>query len=69
MTSEGVAGARAGQQLLRIQGQVLTSELTGLADRPGLADTVLVCGDGRLVTSSLLLATAILRHHSRGAFH
>ena len=57
VTSEGVTGA--GHTLLRIQGQVLTSELTSLAARPELADTVLVCGDGRLVTSSLLLATAI----------
>ena len=57
VTSDGVTGA--GHQLLRIQGQILTSELTSLASRPGLADTVLVCGDGRLVTSSLLLATAI----------
>lgn len=62
VTSEGVTGAD--QQLLRIQcrgytGQGLASELTSLASRPEMADTVLVCGDGRFVTSSLLLAPAI----------
>ena len=62
VTGEGVTGA--GHQVLRIQyrgytGQVITSELTTLAARPELADTVLVCEDGRLVTSSLLLAPAI----------
>ena len=62
VTGEGVTGT--GHQVLRIQyrgytGQLITSELTTLATRPELADTVLVCGDGRLVTSSLLLAPAL----------
>ena len=37
----------------------LASELRTLATRPELADTVLVCHDGHLVTTSLLLAPAL----------
>ena len=51
-------------QILKIQyrdynARVLAAALPGLVSSTQLADTVLVCGDGRVVTSSLLLAPAL----------